>query len=335
MSEIALSAAVASTLKAADFGVSEPTNADAYAAIAASIGFTTVQTSARQQAAPAASLGRIEGAAGNVLPLRPLNVAAAQALAGQQITPDGTQGLPGEDAADVPLSIRRFAPDRYTAVMQASAMATPAGRTPAFDPWVPAQGADGFAGALTPALSERFDPASLAGTGQIATTSADPLISAANPMTSGGGTNATFVAADSALPLHHPRFGEAFSQQVTVMARDGVQHARITVNPPELGPVEMRITMRNDEATVHFAAHHVAVRDALEDAMPRLREQFEQAGLRFHDGAVFDQLPQRSPGQEYAAADPAAALPFDEIDDGMFEADGPVVVRHGLVDAYA
>lgn len=335
MSEIALSTAVASTLKAADFGISEPTNADAYAAIAASIGFPTVQTSARQQAAPAASLGRIEGAAGNVMPLRPLNVATAQVLAGQQIAPDSARGLPGEDVADSPLNLRRLAPERYTAVMQASATATPAGRAPIFDPSLPAPGADVLSGPLTPALSERVDPALLAGSGQLAATAVDPLMSAAAPVTSHGTSSSTVVAADSALPLHHPRFGEAFTQQVTVMAREGVQHARITVNPPELGPVEMRITMRNDEATVHFAAHHVAVRDALEDAMPRLREQFEQAGLRLHDGAVFDQMPQRSPGQEHEAADPAAALSFDDIDDGSFESDGPVVVRRGLVDAYA
>ena len=335
MSEIALSTAVASTLKAADFGVSEPTNADAYAAIAASIGFPTVQTSARQQAAPAASLGRIEGAAGNVLPLRPLNVATAQVLAGQQFTPHGARGPLDADAVDVPLGIRRPAPERYTAVMQASALATPAGRAPAFEAWAPAPIADGFAAPATPVISERVDPALLAGSGQLAATAVDPLMSTATVATSNGTSHTTFVATDSALPLHHPRFGEAFSQQVTVMAREGIQHARITVNPPELGPIEMRITMRNDEATVHFAAHHVAVRDVLEDALPRLREQFEQAGLRLHDGAVFDQMPQRSPGQDYAAADPAAALPVDEIDDGVFASDDPVVVRHGLVDAYA
>lgn len=335
MSEIALSTAVSSMLKAADFGVSEPTNADAYAAIAASIGFATVQTSARQQAAPAASLGRIDGAPGNVLPLRPLNVAAAQVLAGQPLSMHTAQVAPGEDAPDVPFGLRRLAPERYAAVMQASAVATPAARVPAFEPWVPPQAADGIAGALTPAVSERLDPALLAGAGQITAISADPLVSAATPAASGGASHTTFVTTDSALPLHHPRFAEAFSQQVTVMARDGVQHARITVNPPELGPVEMRITIRNDEATVHFGAHHVAVRDALEDALPRLREQFEQAGLRLHDGAVFDQLPQRSPGQDYESADPAAALSFDEIDDGMFDPDAPLVVRHGLVDAYA
>lgn len=335
MSEIALSAALPASLKAADFGVSEPANADAYAAIAASIGFSSLQTSTQQQVAPAASLGRIDGAPGNLVPLRPLNVAVARAMADGQLAPDIAQAEVAEGFTDTPLQLRRLAPERYAAVMQASADGAPVMRDAGFERWLPARTNDALAGALAPTVSERTDPALLAGTTQIATVASDPLVSAVTPVATGSGAHAAVVTTESALPLHHPRFGEAFSQQVSVMARDGVQHARITVNPPELGPVEMRITMRNDEATVHFAAHHVAVRDALEDALPRLREQFAQAGLNLHDGAVFDQLPQRSPGREYDPADTSAALPFDEIDDGTFAGGDPPLVRHGLVDAYA
>ncbi len=341
MSDIALSAALPSVLKATDFGVSEPSNTDAYAAIAASIGFDSVQTSARQQAAPAASLGRIEGAPGNVLPLRPLNVAAAQLLAGQRNTTAAAQPTVGENLTDGPLDLRRFTPTGYSGLMQTSTTtsttASTAVRSTAFETWLPPQAVDAVAvtAPATPILSERLEAGLPTGAAQLGAVVADPLVSAAAPVGSGGTPQGTFVATDSALPLHHPRFGEAFTQQVTVMARDGVQHARITVNPPELGPVEMRITMRNDEATVHFAAHHSSVRDALEEALPRLREQFEQAGLRLHNGAVFDQLPQRSPERDHEASDPVAALPFDDIDDGLFEADGPSVSHAGLIDAYA
>jgi len=335
MSEIALSAAVSSSLKPADFGHSEPPSADGYAAVAAGIGFASVQTSARQHGAPAASLGRIEGAPGNVLPLRALNGAASRLLAAPQAGTAAGTGAQRDERAGVPWSMRRVAPDRFMPAMEMSANALPAGSVPAFDPWLPPRGADGLPVALMPVASERGDPALLTGAGQMAALTADPLAAGHTPATAGGASPAAVVSTDSALPLHHPRFAEAFSQQVVVMARDGIQHARITVNPPELGPLEMRITIRNDEATVHFAAQHVAVRDALEQAMPRLREQFEQAGLQLHDGAVFEQLPQRSPGQGYEAADRALALPFDDIDDGTFAADDSTLVRHGLIDAYA
>lgn len=345
MSEIALSAALSPGLKPANFGVSEPADPDAFAAIAASLGFTSVQTSAQQQPAPAASLGRIAGAPGNVLPLRALSAAAAGTLPGQPANPVTSAGLQHDGTADVPLKSNRFAPDRFAPdrfapdrfapATQALATGLPAGRLPVFDAWLPPQGADGFGPQLTDTADDPGGPLVPLATRQFVAVAGEPVPATAGPPSSGSAPSGAVVTTETPVPLHHPRFAEAFTQQVTVMARDGVQHARITVNPPELGPVELRIVLRNDEATVHFAAQHAAVRDVLEDSMQRLREQFEQAGLRLHDGAVFEQLPQRSPGQAYDPALADADLPVDESAAGGPLAGSTPFVRHGLIDAYA
>jgi hypothetical protein len=328
-------------VKPADFGISEPANPDAFATIAASLGFTTVQTSARQQVSVAASIGRIEGAPGNVLPLQALNAAARAALGqavgaetGPALPHDGVSAVPRDGAADAQLDVDWFASGRFAAAVQASSTGSRAGRLPMLDPWLPPQGADGFPIQLMN-VSENSPDGALSALRQVPAMAGEPVATSGGPIALSGAPISTVVTAEAPLPLHHPRFVGAFSQQVTMMARDGVQHARITVNPPELGPVELRIVLRNDEATVHFAAQHAAVRDALEDAMPRLREQFEQAGLRLHDGAVFDQLPQRSPEQGNELAEAGDTLSFDESADESLVQGGAPIVRHGLIDAYA
>jgi hypothetical protein len=142
------------------------------------------------------------------------------------------------------------------------------------------------------------------------------------------------VSATAPVPLHHPGFAEGFSQQVTLMASDGVQHARITINPPELGPVELRIVVRNEEAAVQLASQHGAVRDALEEALPRLREQFDQAGLRLTDSGVFSELPGRSEHQGDADENIASDAAATELELAETHAHLGIKVHHGFVDAY-
>ena len=141
--------------------------------------------------------------------------------------------------------------------------------------------------------------------------------------------------AQSSYGLQHPRFTDAFSQQVTLMASNGVQQARISLNPPDLGPVELRIVMRNDEAAVHLASQHLAVREVLEDALPRLREHFDLAGMRLSDSGVFEHLP-RQATQENNGQD-SSQLPeyIDEEDFHDHPHDARLPTRqHGLIDAY-
>jgi Flagellar hook-length control protein FliK len=116
------------------------------------------------------------------------------------------------------------------------------------------------------------------------------------------------LAIDAQLPLHSPRFAEGFAQQITVLVEHGIQHARISLNPPELGPVDVRITFQHDEATVQLASQHGAVRDAMTEALPRLRESLEQTGVRLNDTGVFAQLPQR---EQASSGHPMPQFPND------------------------
>ncbi|HUW38237.1 MAG TPA: flagellar hook-length control protein FliK [Rhodocyclaceae bacterium] len=57
------------------------------------------------------------------------------------------------------------------------------------------------------------------------------------------------------------------------------QRAELVLNPPHLGRVEVSLSLHGDQANAQFVTHNPAVRDALEAAMPRLREMLAGAGV--------------------------------------------------------
>ena len=81
--------------------------------------------------------------------------------------------------------------------------------------------------------------------------------------------------------------------RVTMMAKDGLELAHLRLNPANLGTLEVRISVQNDQAQVHFLSQHAHVRDALEASLPRLREMMHDGGLSLGDVNISDQSPAR------------------------------------------
>jgi len=79
--------------------------------------------------------------------------------------------------------------------------------------------------------------------------------------------------------LQSEAWSRVLSSRVIWMAREGVQQASLKLNPANMGPVEVKLHMHNDQANISFIAHHAATRDALEQALPRLRESFQENGM--------------------------------------------------------
>lgn len=62
--------------------------------------------------------------------------------------------------------------------------------------------------------------------------------------------------------------------------------AELVLNPAHLGKLEVSIQMNGDQTTAHFVAATSAARDALEQALPRLREVLQQAGINLGEANV-------------------------------------------------
>jgi len=119
------------------------------------------------------------------------------------------------------------------------------------------------------------------------------------------------------------------------MAGNNLNGATLQVNPPQLGPIELRVSVENGHAQVWLSAHSPATLDALQSSTPKLREMLSSQGFvqvsvdvsqrSFQDRSPYPQNSQWTPSSEDeaaaatsavgAAASPRAAL--------------------GVVDAYA
>jgi flagellar hook-length control protein FliK len=90
-------------------------------------------------------------------------------------------------------------------------------------------------------------------------------------------------------------------QKVVYMVGSEEQTASLTLNPPDLGPLQVVLSVSNDQASVTFSANQEEVRQALEDALPRLREMMSESGIALGNATVNAGMPDNRQAQEQAA----------------------------------
>ncbi|WP_428035203.1 flagellar hook-length control protein FliK, partial [Amphritea sp.] len=129
-----------------------------------------------------------------------------------------------------------------------------------------------------------------------------------------------------------PAWGQAVNDRVMMMASKNGQFAEIQLDPPELGSLQVRLHLKNDQVSVVFNTPHGSVREALEQNMPRLREMFADQGLNLSDSTVEDHS-RRQQRDESGSGSSWTGYQDDVVDDNRVE-----VVRGeslSLVDYYA
>lgn len=136
-------------------------------------------------------------------------------------------------------------------------------------------------------------------------------------------------------PVTHDSWGNEFNQKITWLATQNEQSAELHLNPPNLGPLNVVLKVSGDQATAMFTSPHAAVREAVEQALPRLREMMADNGITLGNAMVSDQSPkehQKGGGNSFGRAGG-----FMPADSGI-QAGGTVapVHRHqGMVDTFA
>lgn len=85
-----------------------------------------------------------------------------------------------------------------------------------------------------------------------------------------------------------PDWHEAFAQRVQWIVDTDAGEARLKLNPPELGAVDVKISLVDDKTHVHLMATTAAARDELAQSLPRLRELFTVSGLELGSASVHD-----------------------------------------------
>jgi flagellar hook-length control protein FliK len=130
------------------------------------------------------------------------------------------------------------------------------------------------------------------------------------------------------VPVGTPAWAEEIGSRLTLMTEKGQHTASLRMSPEHLGPLEIRIAMRDDQASVWFGAAHADTRAAIEHALPRLRELFAAQGMSLTDAGVFREPPRQ---QMPTFANDAKA----GADNANEPAGVAAQVTVGLLDAYA
>jgi len=88
--------------------------------------------------------------------------------------------------------------------------------------------------------------------------------------------------------VNQPAWGDEFSQKITWIATQRNQSAELHLNPPQLGPLDVVLKMNGDQASATFTSPHAVVREAIEQAMPKLREMLADSGIMLGNAMVSD-----------------------------------------------
>jgi flagellar hook-length control protein FliK len=115
-------------------------------------------------------------------------------------------------------------------------------------------------------------------TGAVATAQLQPAVLEA----------AQAAAASEELSAHvgTDAWNDQVGQKVVYMVGAEDQTASLTLNPPDLGPLQVVLSVSNGQADVTFSSNQLEVRQALENALPRLQEMMSESGIALGNATV-------------------------------------------------
>ena len=139
-------------------------------------------------------------------------------------------------------------------------------------------------------------------------------------------------------PMSHSRWGQDFNQRVQWVVKQSMSGAQIRLNPQHMGPVEVRVQVNNDQTTISFTAQHGATREAIDAALPRLRDMLSQQDVNVVDVNVSQHsfAEQREQQAANGDANSEGIMTDEETAESLFEQEGQTKpVYNGLFSGIA
>ena len=125
-----------------------------------------------------------------------------------------------------------------------------------------------------------------------------------------------------------PRWADDFGARVSLMIRAGESTASLQLTPVDMGPVEVNVTVKDSQASIHFGASQADTRALIEASLPRLRELLASQGFNLMDASVSSGF-SRSQQSAFASGSRGGS----EAETAIAEAQP--VRQLGLLDLYA
>lgn len=189
-----------------------------------------------------------------------------------------------------------------------------------------------FAAASTTAADKRTHSNStdstLSGTSNDGSAGAAQLLTS-NTSTDGGPVPTFKVAAG----VDTAQFGQGVADRVSTMMDGNLTSAKLQVNPPSLGPIEVRIALQGGHAQVSFSSHSAVTRDALESGSEKLKEMLGSQGF----SSVSVDISQRSFQERSPQTQAYESMPSNSaVAPILAQAPLPITrIASALLDAYA
>jgi flagellar hook-length control protein FliK len=115
-----------------------------------------------------------------------------------------------------------------------------------------------------------------------ASASATVAAPASSPATAAATVADTFIAQD----VRRHEFVPVFSARIATLVQEGVEQARVHLNPVEMGPVSLQLSLDGMQVRVDMTAEVAATRQVLEQALPSLAGALREAGFTLNGGGV-------------------------------------------------
>lgn len=133
-------------------------------------------------------------------------------------------------------------------------------------------------------------------------------------------------------------WGNQLGERVVMMAGSQLRTAEIRLTPAELGPLRVQVSVDDGATNVTFHAQHAVTREAIEQALPRLREMLAENGLSLGQADVSDRGVGEGNGHDGTDRQ-VSGHPSEDSQDAGGDADlqtaRRVTTGTGLVDTFA
>jgi flagellar hook-length control protein FliK len=132
--------------------------------------------------------------------------------------------------------------------------------------------------------------------------------------------------------LGTPAWQNSLGTEVRLLIERGASAATLRVSPEHLGPIEVRIDLADERASVWFTAANADTRAALADALPRLRDMLASVGVSLGETGVQREAPG---GTDRHDGSPPGGMARPESNAGSRVVLSQFDTGRGLVDEYA
>ena len=131
------------------------------------------------------------------------------------------------------------------------------------------------------------------------------------------------------------QFATGVTTHVSVLKRLGGGQAKLNLHPAELGRMSISVSTEGNETRVAFVVETSQARQAVETALPRLRDMLEDAGLSLSDSDVSEQRdPQAGADERGPGSSRGGANSFDSEDVSATTVLSVTMDPDRLVDTY-